>query len=405
MILRGTFLGAAAMSAALALLTACTGSQADAGAGSSHARTPADLVVRTAPLEPRFLVTGDLEAVRSESIVVPRTNVWQLRIRWMEADGAQVQAGQKVLEFDNSAFAGTLEERRLAVTRAENDLAERTASVEAELADKLYAVEERRIALEKARLDAAIPEELVERRKHQEAKLALERATAEHEKATEDLASFRESSAADLEVRRIELAKARREVIVAERAIGELVLRAPTTGILVVAEHPWEGRKIQIGDTVWVGMSVLRIPDLSEMRVVARLSDVDDGKVRVGTPVRCTLDTYPDRELTGKVIEITDIAQESEFRSMRRSFRATIALDRSDAERMRPGMSVKVEVRPPVGAAALLAPRAGLDLASSPPRARLASGEDVAVRLGACSAQECVVESGLRAGQRLRSAS
>jgi sRNA-binding protein len=66
-------------------------------------------------------------------------------------------------------------------------------------------------------------------------------------------------------------------------------------------------------------------------------------------------------------------------------------------------MSVKVEVRPETREDVLLAPRAGLDLGGPVPRARLATGESVDVKLGPCNRDACVVESGVRDGARLRS--
>jgi hypothetical protein len=81
-----------------------------------------------------------------------------------------------------------------------------------------------------------------------------------------------------------------------------------------------------------------------------------------------------------------------------------IALDAPDAEHMRPGMSVKVEVRRPSREDVLIAPRAGLDFSAAKPRARLASGKDVDVTLGGCNRETCIVESGLTDGAKLRRA-
>ena len=68
-------------------------------------------------------------------------------------------------------------------------------------------------------------------------------------------------------------------------------------------------------------------------------------------------------------------------------------------------MSVKVEVRGAPLEGVLLAPRAGLDLGGKAPRARLASGRLVDVKLGPCGDAECVVEGGIAAGDRLRAGS
>jgi multidrug resistance efflux pump len=80
------------------------------------------------------------------------------------------------------------------------------------------------------------------------------------------------------------------------------------------------------------------------MMVEAGLPDVDDGEVKVGMAARCTLDAHSDLVLTGRVVEVGPIARRAEGRGLRRHFPVRIALDGGDPERMRPGMSVKVEV-------------------------------------------------------------
>jgi multidrug resistance efflux pump len=179
-------------------------------------------------------------------------------------------------------------------------------------------------------------------------------------------------------------------------------LKAPRDGILVVAEHPWQGRKIQVGDSVWVGLPVVNLPDLGAMEVEAKLSDVDDGRIAAGLAVTCVLDAYPDRAYAGRVAAITPVAQEAAGRSLRRAYNVRVTLDAADAQRMRPGMSVKVEVHPKGRDGVLLAPRAGLDLAGPRPRARLASGTLVDVDLGGCNLDTCVIVRGIEDGARLK---
>ena len=237
--------------ALLAFLAGCPGGEAPVSPAFGDSPDPArDLVVRRGEFRDRFLLTGELQAVKADDIVAPRTPVWLVAIRWMEKDGAEVKAGQKVLEFDNSAFASDLEEKRLSLAEAESDLAQAESDAQAQEEDRIFALEERRVALEKARIEATVPEELSDRRRYQERQLALRRAETEFQKAGEDLAAQRASALADLENRRISVEKARREIRLAEAAIDALALSAPRGGILVVAENPWEDRKFEVGDTV-----------------------------------------------------------------------------------------------------------------------------------------------------------
>jgi len=388
---------------ALALLAAplagCVGGvQAEApGAGKT-----ADLTVHRGTLRPRLLLTGELAAAQAEHLEVPRTNTWQLQVRWLEQDGAQVRKGQKLVELDNSTFTAELEEKKLSVSEAEKELVRTEAEAHASTAEKEFAVQQKRTDLDKASISAAIPADLLAEREYQERQLAMRRAKVELAKAEDDLAAQVKGSAADLEVRRITLEKSRREIRQAEAAIRELTLTAPRDGIFLVADHPWEGRKLHEGDSAFVGMTVATLPDLSSLIVKAALSDVDDGRVTPGMEVLCTLDAHPGETFHGRVEDVAAVAQESPRRPLLRSFPVSIRLDRSDPQRMRPGMSVRVEALGAETRNALLAPRAGLDLAANPPRARLAGGGTAEVRLGACNAADCVIESGLKEGERLR---
>jgi HlyD family secretion protein len=383
-------------------LLGCAGAETGAAASTRSVGRGGELVTRRGTLRERLLLTGELQAGRAAELAVPRTPSWQLQIRWMEKDGTPVKRGQKVVEFDNSTFTSDLDEKRRSAAQAADDLEKGRAEAAAAEAEKQFAVEGKKNDLAKAKLAASVPRDLLPLLEYQERQLALAKAAAEVEKAEADLKAQRQGSAADLGVRAVDLAKSRREIHDAEEAIHALVLSAPRAGIILAAEHPWEGRKIEEGDNVWTGLTVMSLPDLSSLEVAATLSDVDDGRVRPGMTARCTLDAYPGLSFGARVLEVSAVARESARSSLLRSFKVRLGLDRVDTARMRPGMSVKVEVLGPEVKAALLAPRAGLDLGLEPPRARLAAGGSVPVRLGACDADSCVVLAGLAPGTRLR---
>ncbi|HYG64922.1 MAG TPA: efflux RND transporter periplasmic adaptor subunit [Thermoanaerobaculia bacterium] len=388
----------------LGIAGGCAGpSGAEGERSGSGAAGGAEMAVRRGDLQERMLVTGELVAEQAAPLDVPRTRAFQLQIRWIAEDGTPIKAGQPVVEFDNSSFASDLEEKKLSVSEAVNELARMQAEGESNLSEKAFVVQEKRTALEKARTEAVVPRDLLTLREYQERQSALERAEVELAKAEKDLAAFRQTQAADLEVKRIDLERSRREIQEAERAIQVLAVRSPRDGLVLASEHPWEGRKFQEGDTVWPGMTVASIPDLSSLRVEAALPDVDDGRVRPGMRVVCYLDAYPSLAFPGRVVEIAPVARESAYNSLRRYFAMKVDLDRVDTGRMRPGMSVRVEVLGRGVKDALLVPRAALDLSGKSPRALLASGGATPVRLRLCTATTCAVE-GLQVGTRLRSA-
>lgn len=389
--------------AALGVLSvSCSAGRADAPSPGKKFIQVRDLTVRRSRFEDRFLISGQLTAVHADNLVVPRIPSWQTTIRWMEAEGTVVKAGQKVVEFDTSSFAQDYREKLSARDQAQSDLDQAEADRDGTRADKEFQVAQKTIAVEKARIAAGIPADFLRGKDYQDNQMTLKRAENELAKATEDLAAHQTSAAETIRQKRIALDKATRELNAARLAMDGMVLTAPRDGILVVADHPWQGRKLQVGDSVWVGLPVVSLPDLTAMRVDAKLSDVDDGRIAPALRVVCVLDAYPERTYPGRIADITPVAQEEAGRSLRRAYNVHITLDASDPERMRPGMSVKVEVRPEAREDVLVAPRAGLDFTGTAPRARLESGEEVDVKLGPCNADSCVIEAGVADGARLK---
>jgi HlyD family secretion protein len=376
-----------------ALLLVCALSLAcmDSRAGAAG---PA-LTARRGALRPRLLLTGELAAARALELKVPQTRSSQLQIRWMERDGTPVRAGQRVVDLDNSSFTSELEEKRSSASQAADELARKEAEAESAAAEKAFLVEKYRAEAAKARLRANLPTDIIAAREVQERQLDLKRAETDLAKAEADLDAQRQESAAELKLQRIELEKSRREIREAEKAIAVLSLRAPRDGIVLTGEHPWEGRKVEAGDSVWPGMTVATLPDLASLIVEADLSDVDDGRIAPGMAASCTLDAYLSETFRCRVAEIAPVARERSSSSLRRYFPVRVTLDRLD-RRMRPGMSVRVEVLGPE-VQGLIVPREALDFSGSP-RALLADGGAVPVRLGPCTAAECLVEGGIRDG-------
>jgi multidrug resistance efflux pump len=358
-------------------------------------------------VEDVFLLTGEMRAVRSSSIVSPRGD--QLQIRWMAEDGADVKEGERVIEFDTGRLLQNIEEQRLRLRQAETarESQERTRVAEGDR--KRVAVEKARIEAEKAAIDAAVPRELrpaVEWRQvqatHQEKKAALEKALLEQE-------AFGVSSASDLEVLRRTEEKAHREVEVAEKSLSGMSVFSPKSGIFLVGNFwqwgPEGPRKLQPGDTVWPGFPVAQIPDPSEMEVSATLSEVDHGMIAPGMPARCILDTYPDRVFEGRVEEVGLVAAEPSRGfgpvSGRPGFPVRVSIARTDPL-MRPGLSVRVEVVRASWPAAITVPRQAI---------RFEKGKAVVTKKGligatratvsVCTPVECVVESGLAEGDRV----
>jgi HlyD family secretion protein len=351
----------------------------------------------------RVLLTGELRAASAVELVVPRTLTWMLAIRWMAEDGAQVKAGDRVLSFDNSAVTADLETKRLALLEAQMTLRSSSDLAAMDTQTKENELAQHQVAFDKAKVLATVPADLLAKRDYQERQLEQKRAEVAVKKAKEDLAAQKQEAELEERVKQVDLEKAKRAIDDADTVIAALDIKAPRDGIVVVGTHPWLGRKYRLGDSAQPGWAIITMPDVgSAMQVHAELSDVDDGRVSVGMAGKCTLDAYPAEAIACTVTQLTPVARGTNDQSLRRAFAVELALAKPDA-RMRPGMSVKVELARAGIQDALLVPRGAVVFGDDGKqvRVRLAGGALRDVGLGPCDAQHCVVEHGLAEGDQV----
>lgn len=380
-----------------ALHLALAGCTASGPAGAARE----ELRVERGEFSGHLLLTGELVAAEAERMVVPNTNFWPVSLRWLVEDGATVEAGERLAEFDGSQLAGELENLENALFMALSALSGARSRAAAELDAAAFELEQKQAAHEKAKLDAELPENLLAEQEMAQRRLALEKNRLELEQAQAAVEATEKAGLESIRLEEIKVAKAERALLRARHSLEALTLRAPRDGIALVTLNNREGRPYQTGDNTWPGLAVVTLPDLSSLRAEAELFDVDDGRARPGQRVTATLDAFPSWQIGGVIRSVDSIADETDRQSTRRIFRVTVDLDEVDVERMRPGMSVKVEVRSEPRQA-LLVPRAALDFSAETPRARLADGTLREVEIGDCTARFCALESGLDEGTELR---
>ncbi len=104
---------------------------------------------------------------------------------------------------------------------------------------------------------------------------------------------------------------------------------------------------VELGDTITSGVSsfnagtvVFTVADLKSLIIRVNLNEVDIAKVKMGLPVRITLDAYPQKSFTGKV---RFVAPAAKLQDKIKVFEVEIQLDEL-TEAFRTGMSANVEI-------------------------------------------------------------
>jgi len=115
---------------------------------------------------------------------------------------------------------------------------------------------------------------------------------------------------------------------------------APMDGLVLT-------KNVEIGESITSGVSsfnagtiLFTVADVSKMIVKAGVNEVDIGKIRVGMPVRVTLDAYPKTKFQGRIDRIAPAVRVDD---KVRVFDVEIRLDAQGRE-LRSGMTANIEV-------------------------------------------------------------
>lgn len=103
--------------------------------------------------------------------------------------------------------------------------------------------------------------------------------------------------AAQLRAAEVDLAAARASLDAARERLAQARLTAPASGT-VLAVHTREGQPVQEGQVL------LTLGDLDQLKVSARVDEVDIGKVRVGQSLSVRSNAHPQERFAGEVVRV-----------------------------------------------------------------------------------------------------
>lgn len=312
------------------------------GAGcSDRAPDTADAPVGT----PVVRVTGELQSGNSRFYGPPTIqNIWNYTIAFMAPDGEIVEAGKPILRFDAQELMSKLREKNNALNEKQKELDKARIVARETLADLGLQVEQAKADLDKARLKADIPANLLAARDYRENQLLLEQAELQYALKRAEL--DKENDVQDTEVRILE-----REVDVLEveagrlqASISKMTISAPGAGV-VIHVRDRRNNKMAVGDNVWRGRRVIEFPDLGQLEAHVEIPERESARIQLGQQVRFTMDAVPDRDFFGEIVELASVIHTRSTSQPDKVFDATVRLANPDPELMRPGMNINAEIR------------------------------------------------------------
>lgn len=359
--------------------------------------------VRRRGLIRRVVAEGYLKAKRSTPLTVPVEAQEGVKIAWLVPDGSRVRAGDTVVRFDPTAF-----EERLAAGVADRRVADAKIGKAEAQRDVTVSNLDRDAALAESELNTASrfqskDKEIFSRFEIISSEIDTDLARKRKEHAESVRSTKQSVAAAELALLGIERRKAEQEVSRAEQGLRALEVTATHDG-LVVFQRDWRGEVPRVGDQEWPGAKLAEIPDLSVMEAEIWVLEADAGGLAVGRRATVRVEARPAVEFSAEVTRVDALAKPRQRGVPVQYFGATLALERTDSEIMKPGQRVTATLVLDEIPDALIVPLQAVFERDGKKVVFRRSGrgfQPVEVTLGPVSLGEAVVTDGLKEGDRV----
>lgn len=312
------------------LVGSCSGAGADAESSAEGNRK-------------RIVETGELAAVNSQSFTIQRYGRrWNsFKIIGILKHGTKVEAGDSVIQLDPTEIQkyiidrrGDLESQMASLERLQVDQSNRRNDLDSRMKNEVATFELRKLEMEAARFESERIRKVKEL-EFKQATIAFERAKRQIE-----LNKIREKS--DLKIQQIRVERLQSDIQNAYDILPQLTIRTPNSGIFQIARNRRTREFIKVGDELYQNNPIGSVPDLTWMKVITTVSELDFMRLAPGQEVNVRLDAMPEIVFKGEVMYIGKLCRLKDDKSKQKVFDVEVKLLKSD-ERLKPGMTVSCE--------------------------------------------------------------
>lgn len=287
---------------------------------------------------------GEIEAIRSENIVAPLIP-WRygnLKITELVKDGQEVKRGDTLIVFDPSEVLKGIVEAESSLEIAKAELEKMKAQQQSQLEELRAGYEIARIAhqISSIRFESAAYESDIRKK---EIRLNLDKAAIALERSKEQIDNRIKIQQEELKQKNLSIAQYRSRLSEAQETLRKLSVVTPSSGIAILSRNWSSNNKFQIGDQCWGGFPIIQLPDLSSLKAVVKINEVDVAKISKGLPVEIRPDAFSDSTFTGKINSVANLAVNKDNSSKIKVFPVEILLDHSH-KNLLPGLTVSCRI-------------------------------------------------------------
>ncbi len=252
---------------------------------------------------------------------------------------AQAQAAVQVAEEDKARADETV--------AASRELYEAGYITENELKGDEAAAIKAQLDLEIARGELRVLKEYTHTQQLEQLESNVRQAEAELERVKNKAKADIERAKAELNNAQAQLTRRERDVKEERENLANCEIRAPIAGRVVYAPqgNRWRQEEpLAEGSDVRFNQEIIHLPEAGAMSVDIKIEESQRDKVEVGMPVRITLPSMPNMELTGELVDIAEYLDPSGWwNNNQKVYSARIDIDGTVSE-LRTGMNCQTQI-------------------------------------------------------------
>jgi HlyD family secretion protein len=321
-------------------------------------------------------------------------------------EGTEVSEGDFLIEFDTTTISNNLLNETARFQNVQERRQQQRGNNDTQLRQLRLSLEKARTDLEKLEEQVNAQAEIASGIQVEELRIRRDAARTNVEMLEKRLEFVMESDQLQLQALRNEERNSRKRMDDLLDAMELYTVRAPVDGV-VIYRRDWNNQAKEVGSNVSMAEIVMEIPDLSTLRARIQVDELDAGRIEVGQEVSITVDAVQGRSFMGKVSSVGTILRQATFDRPQRIREIYVDLDNLDVRTLRPGMSLRAQIRVGEYPQAVVIPMTSIEgrdgrsfVQVFDSDARRVDWREVRLRTN--DGLTAVVESGLDAGERIR---
>ena len=302
----------------IALLGACA---------DSDVATVPTFEVTSRPFEIVIPAFGELEAAEAQNISAPGRR--PMVIDWLAEENSRVTKGQVVARFDPELLLLDSREEELEMLLLDKDL-RKTYAEKVKQENELNS-EEVFVGKEFNFVDTFAIDDM---RLYSKIEIIDTLSNRDYLGAKEEFIDWKQDSIGERNQSSVQILDIRKQGHEAkfeqhQEALSQLEIYAPYDGLLVY-EKNFRGDKPSIGQTIFPGSTIAKIPNLEKMQAKIFVLDKDAIGLKDGQEVELTLEAQPEHILRGYLVSVSGYSRTIKRGNPTKYFELTVAIPSSD---------------------------------------------------------------------------